>query len=406
MGIYISRREIFFPVLFLPISIMSCSAARSHKLTDMGAVGDGMTNDTVAIMKALRSGRPMDGEGKTFAIIGNILVDGGFAGLTNATFVHKVDSASDGQALIIKNSQGFAIQNLSVRQSGDNHPPSTRSMMDRSAFFIQNCSDFTLEQVSVSGGGCGTGLTLHGCHDFETTDILVEQRQTSAAIMPPDDVLQGFWIQLSHGFRVIRPKVRSIGVRVKGEFLADQSRGLVIGGSSHFEIVDLDVSAVGQGLDITGGDGNHDFKVLRGHARDCGTWGFKFANTARNGTITDAIAERCGLGGFVASGPVEKISTPPTQSLTFQRCRAENIVGSWRKAGTFGFGIMNDPTITPGYPRSIRFEKCIAKGGSGKKMMVGFRNDLPALDKATRNLAIDCSASDYSEHAFIGFSVN
>ena len=399
------RRNLVGYLICAPFLLpISCGSARALTFADMGAVGDGVTDDTAAIAKALRSGRLVDGQGRTYVVRGNIMVAGRFAGLSNATFVQKAPPTLDRRTITIRNSNGFAITNVTLRQGIEVIALSTHSMMERGGLFIQNCSDFTLDHVAIRGGGCGTSLVLQFCTSFSASDISIADVRGIAASMPSDDVLQGFMVQQSNNFRIIRPRIELLTLKIGDRIIAGQSRALVIGGSSQFEIVDLFVRSVGQGLDLTGGDGNHDFKIIGGRARDCGTWGFKFANSARNGIIENAVAENCGLGGFVASGPAEKIATPPTQSIIFRRCQAKGIGGSWRLAGTFGFGIMENSRTAPGYPRAIRFEQCMADGGDGGEMMTGFRNDLPDLAGADRNIATGCSVTRYTEHAFVGFT--
>ena len=144
-----------------------------------------------------------------------------------------------------------------------------------------------------------------------------------------------------------------------------------------------------------------DFTVDGGTAEDCETWGFKCANTAQRGRINNTISRRCGIGGFVASGPFEP-STTPTMDVTFDGCTAEDVLGNYKKAGSFGFGILKQKA-DPTYPRNVTFRSCVARAVSSR-MDYGYRNDVPAaLTEGMPNRLVDCQATGYAtafQHGF------
>jgi hypothetical protein len=82
-------------------------------------------------------------------------------------------------------------------------------------------------------------------------------------------------------------------------------------------VIDAQVWNVDQGIDLTGGPSNTNFRILGGSARDCSSVGFKFANAARGGVVIGATTERCDLYGFFASGPSDWPSVSPS------RCRRQ-----------------------------------------------------------------------------------
>ncbi len=164
---------------------------------------------------------------------------------------------------------------------------------------------------------------------------------------------------------------------------------------------DLQVSQCGQGLDVTGSEGDHDFQVIGGHAADCATWGFKLANSAERARVSGALAERCGLGGFVASGPSESFNPLPVD-LEFADCRAVDCGMPGVDRTMFGFGILKAGTH-PDYPRRVRFVRCTAvdrRRPSGMKW--GFFNEIPA-SAGEPNTVQGCSVSGAAISDYEGF---
>ena len=100
-------RKLFTAFYLVSTLLLSTSVARSNDLTlrSLGAVGDGKTDDRAAIQEALikANGSPIDGEGATYAVHGNIDVHVD-VNLRNATLVQTM--APVDVSKYIKSAQG------------------------------------------------------------------------------------------------------------------------------------------------------------------------------------------------------------------------------------------------------------------------------------------------------------
>lgn len=398
----VNRRQLILPAVAGVLAAPALArAARPAGLTSFGARGDGRTDDTAAVLRALRSGRPVDGAGRTYAVSGSLRPGPGFRGLSGCV-LRQLDPSGRERTLFVEGAGGFRLSGVRVlRASRGDDGFTQRDMMENAGIWLQDCSDFDLGGVQVSGGGVGTGLVINQCRAFTAADLQVSQIRYRRRERPADDILQGIWINRCSDFDVVRPRVFDLGGQDALGFSRDNNRAIAVGGSRRFRIQDLDVADCGQGLDVTGSEGNREFVILRGRARRCWTWGFKLANSAQVACVTDAAAQDCGLGGFVVSGRSE-LADPPPGAIAVLGCRAVDCGRPGGPETTFGFGVLR-ARPDPDYPRRVRFVRCEAsdlRAQAGMKW--GFFNEIPA-EGEDRNLAEACSAFGATVAPFHGF---
>ncbi len=380
------------------------SVARAAEPTDLrsfGARGDGVSDDASALARALASGAPLDGGGRTYGVRGPLEAGGSFRSLRNCTLV-QLEADDHLQTLLIRGADSFALADVTVVRGRQNDNVLVqRDMMRNAGIWIEDCIGFHLDRVQVSGGGIGTGLVVVQSSGFSITDAKVTGIHYQLHARPTDDMLQGIWIQRSTGFELTRPVVSDLGGQDDQGFSRDNNRAIAISGSSNFKVTDIDVSQCGQGLDVTGKEGNHDFEVTGGHAADCFSWGFKFANSAQRGRVTGALAERCGLGGFVVSGPSE-ISDPPTQDIEIVDCRASDCGAQYSPHTTFGFGVLRGKADYV-HPTRVRFLRCSAVDArSPPGMKWGYLNQI-AEPESGRNVTEACVSKGAAVADYKGF---
>ena len=364
--------------------------ATARSLASFGAHGDGR-DDSAALARALASGVPLDGGGRTYGVSGPLTAGPRFRGLANCT-LRQLARTDRLRTLEIREANGFALAGVGVIRGGqDDEALIQRDMQMNAGIWIEDSASFNLDRVRVSGGGIGTGLVIVQSKAFQVTDARVTGIRYRLRARPRDDMLQGIWINRSSGFELIRPVVSDLGGQDQQGFSRDNNRAIALSGCSGFKVTDLQVSQCGQGLDVTGSEGDHDFKIVGGHAADCATWGFKLANSAQRARVSGALAERCGLGGFVVSGRSE-LSDPKPQDIEIADCRAIDCGSPGIDRTMFGFGVLQTRPDTE-YPRRVRFVRCVAidrRRPPGMKW--GFFNEIPA-PPGERNALQDCTSS-------------
>jgi hypothetical protein len=364
-----------------------------------------VTDDTAALQLALSTGSMFNGQGRTYGVSGNLTVGSGFGGLVNVRLKQLQPRGGQRRTLIVQGATRFVIENVAIDRGGDGSEVTDRAqMLNHAGLYLDSCRNFLLSDIAVTGGGIGCGISINNCEDFKATRVQASDIQYRLPRHPDNDAIQGLYFYNSSRFICEHSSARNLGGTDGITHVHDNGRGFAFGGCSNFNIEECEAHYVGQGMDLTGTTGNRFFRLSRNSVNDCATWGIKCANSAQDGLIENSHAARCGIGGFVVSGPTEAMNPRPVR-ITFKRCTVSNTLDLRPNTTSFGFGVTSVPTIDPTFPRDIHFLDCVAAGRAGfSHMEYGFLNDIAASKtEGHPNSVRNCKAAGYATAPFVGF---
>lgn len=367
----------------------------------------GAISDWQAIVNALAAATaaacPLSGSGRCYGVSGNILLPANIT-LQDAAFKQLVPDPNSRRTLTSNGVSGIKLVRVRVNRNGN---AGSGDMNNDAGIWIDGGAGHYFEDVEVYGDGKGNGVAIQNASKFDLVRPYVHDIRYLLAGQN-DDQVQGIWISACSMFRVLAPKVCDLGgVDSGGVETTRYSRGIAIGGCTSFTMSDHLVEDVDQGVDVSGGPrGNRQFAISGGQAIDCRSWGHKFANTARDGTVTGCVALRCGWAGFVASGPDKVGYEWVTSDLTFVGCVAYDTGsnGAWSdQTNVAGFLVINNAAVLNS-TLGIRFIGCKAhdRVGSVGNMKYGFCNEINASTDGRYNECVDCVSIGHTVAPFQG----
>lgn len=365
-------------VVFMPAGTGAVPTTAQAKLResvspmDKGAVGDGVTDDLAALKLALESGFPVDGCGLTYGINGTCAPTS-FKGLYNASLVQlSTDPSINIQTLKIVGISDFFIENVNIDMG--TRVVTLYSDDGNSGLYIGGSTvsdyitNFSVRNVSVTGDGCGSGIQVRHAKRFTINECKVHDRISGSSPDPTNDSQNGIQLVNCYNWSGRGNIVHNLKTRLGGVDTVKWTRGILFSEVVDCSMSDCNVSGVDQAYDFSGAYvaadgylGNRRWSLSNSVASDCNTYGFKFANVTKEGTVTGCTASNIGTIGFVVSAPSaitagqEKLIS---QNIDFIGCKAINMLGTgWSGAGATGFRVMSDATY-PTYPRSVKFSDC------------------------------------------------
>lgn len=399
-------------------------------LKDFGAVGDGVTDDKTAVQNALSSGFIIDGGGLTYAINGTCTPTS-FNGLQNANFIQIGDNTSVSfNTLNIIGFSDFFIDNVNINM-GSNITTLFADDSNNGLFVAGTQSglttnfilNFKITRVTVTGNGCGTGIHVRHAKRFTVDNCLIHDRISGSSPDPTNDSQNGIQINNAADFVISNCVVYNLQTRVGGVNLNKWTRGILFVEGRDFSVVGCNVTATDQCYDFSGGYqsslgyiGIRRFTMSGCTANNAGTWGFKYANTTKDGIVTGCIANNAGNAGFVISTTADTVPFEyHTQRIDFVGCKAVNVLGSGG-AGTIshGFRVMAGSGGAITYPRAITFKGCsVVDNQSVATTVDAFASDpLPVTyptsgyNESIANQVIGCSATSNVTNYINGYLGN
>jgi hypothetical protein len=249
----------------------------------------------------------------------------------------------------------------------------------------------TMSRVTVENGGPSSALAV-----LNASGVLIENSTVRGMAWNltgiTDDILQEFWIFNCQNVTVNDCRAEAVTATNNGVATVRFSRGFAISGTTNLVVTNCRADGSDQGFDVSGSGGNVRFSLTACHANNCGTWGFKFANTASNGQVTGCVAADCGQAGFVVS-PWSSDLSPVlnSQKIAFAACRAyrSGSNGVWAGFPCAGFRAVAN-VASPGFPKDISFANCQAIDDQAVATMVyGFYSDVALTAGAAPGIAVD-----------------
>lgn len=383
---------------------------------DYGAVGNGSTNDLAAFKLACESGKAVDGGGLTYAISGTCQPTS-FVGLQNANFIQLAPTTASVATLAIVDINDFFIDNCSFNMgstvdTGSSDDSSKNALRITHSVDGSYVTNFKITRVSVTGDGSGSRIQIRQAKRFLVDNCSVQNCQAGSSPDPTNDIMNGIDIGDAANYTLSNSFVYNLQSRVGGVFSTNFTRGILITESRDCVIIGCTVTAVDQAYDFSGGvggtapaayEGNRRWTISGCTSNNANTWGFKFANVARDGLVTGCIANNTGSGGFVVSpaGSAATAEKYVTQNIDFVGCKAVNVLGNGAAGiNAIGFMIVAGVYYTT-FPRAIRFISCNVIDTQDTPTTVdGFKSEGNVVvypntgyDLAIANQVIGCSAS-------------
>ena len=418
--------------------LLAHSAAAAASLTGQGAVGDGHSDDTAAVQRAITQAAPgsvLDGENKVYSVRGSIRIDRDLT-LRNASFVQDsgpdgVEGRHDTRTLFVRGPGQTPLRvrlhDIKVNRGANRHQGSPS---DAAGIWIDGAVDSELVNVEITGHGRGSGLLMADVRNVVVRKLWVHDmtwapcRQQSEGL--PYDAVRKAWnaymvvpmrncakagaqreriqeplagvvIVRSQKVQLIAPVIeRLYAAFADGRELAWQTDGITIGADgsgpdgqpqrSDILVQSARIAHVWEGIDMTG-QPLTGVQVLDARISDIHAIGVKAANGASEISVRNTQVSNSGLAGFAVGGKNNaNRPAPATHAVHIVDSVARNTGanGFWQgQALVAGFRVMNS-TVQDAY--DVLIENSSAENDAGSAgMRFGFHAECRSA-MVTRNV--------------------
>ena len=359
-----------------------------------GAAGNGAANDVEALLtafaQAARSGLPIDGSDRVFGVSGRVHIKDAQRPWIRSLRLRQLNPANGVSALHFENCNGIRIERLQVDLGNS---PRVGDANSTFGLWIEGGAAHQVANVEAFGQGKNSLIAIWKTSRSVYSDLVARDARFDDPDAQ-DDVMQGIWLYGNTDCVVRNPSVANLtgnASYVGRRFANLRTRGIVLGDNERVTIVSPRVSNVDQGIDLTGSDGNRQCVIEGGRSSDCGSVGVKFANSAVGCRVSGHVAERCGMYGFMASGPSEASLRYKTQDCDFVDCTSIDAGYNHISFPDPSGFIVRRGAYDRDFPKGIRFIRCQAiDRQAAKTMKYGFFSDVPGSAKPNRLL--DCTS--------------
>lgn len=372
-----------------------------------GARGNGVSNDLGALERAFaeaqRTGRPIDGGSAIFAVAGTLRVTRAKAPYIKSLRLRQIAPANGVSTLHLEKCDAIEIDRLEIdlgrsRRLGD--------MNSTFGLWIEGGSNHKVRNVEAFGHGKNSLISIWATSGSSYDNLIVRDAQFDDPAVS-DDVMQGVWLYGNRDCILRNPVVSDLtgnGSYVGQRFANLRTRGIALSKNMRVSIIEPRIRNVDQGIDVTGSDGNLQCVINGGHTSDCGSVGVKFANSAVGCKVVGHVAERCGMYGFMASGPAEANLPFKTQDCTFLDCTSLDAGYNHISFPDPSGFIIRRGDYDLEFPKRIRFLRCRAVDRqAARTMKYGFYSEVPAPARPEdANELSGCTSEGYAREARSG----
>lgn len=264
---------------------------------------------TAAAAAANRAGI-VNGLGRKYRINGDFLVNGySDVEFWNCHFIQAAASSGTYNMFHVTNGNRWKFRGCTF-EVGQSHMGGWGSMDSAAGLHLQGGAGHLVEDCEFFGYGKLTALNLTYVRDSIITKSLIRDLtyDDSAAA---NDTIEGIGVNFCYNVKVLENTLDNFGGNgtnpgtrmVDGDFIAIQhTRGISVSGSNHCRFADNDISFVGQGIDVSGDEGNWYHTLHSNSFKMVALFGEKFANSASMCKSDGAFIDRVGYAGVVCSG--------------------------------------------------------------------------------------------------------
>lgn len=310
-----------------------------------GAACDGVTNDLVAINRALALGGRWTSFGSTCAVAGNIVLPSA-SWIQDASFIQLSASITNVRTLVQLSGVGPTLLRVSVNRNG---LPSQGTVNQTAGIWLQNVTDPLLIDVEVYGNSAGQGIQIIGATRPRLIRLNIHDMTYSALVDPGIEQIIGVQITSSTDVYLEYPSIRNMLAIIGGNPAAAINTDCMdFGGDANVTVIGGLMDTCHEGIDTTGSGINSGVRLYGVHYNNVRDIGEKWVHDVHDSGSTDSVVTNAGLTCYAIDGGTNADTEGSTRlTLTNPICINPGFNGVWatdaRVGGVIVFGAIHDP---------------------------------------------------------------